>query len=649
MTGRMLILLSLAFAGVSGSAKGQTPGILYTVNGMLGPVLGCTPAGAKCDPLDLGGKSFTATTTIAADTSTSNPGASATYTGLTVTITAAGAPPLSCKGATAVIMVVSPAQNGTGATFALSNCTLAGLAPLTSDLAFPPNTVPSPIPLPFASVNLVSGSQVAYTFGGVDTVLGVSGNANGTCQSCPVLILNPTVLTFSAQVGGAPPAQSVGVSTGGTGLSYLAVAATQSGGNWLSASPAFAVTGSSLTVSVNPAGLGGGTYTGAVTVYTAGMNAPQTVMVTLSLGGSATLIPNPSSFTFNWVTGAATPTQPLSVTTSNNGAVPYTVTTATTDGNPWLTVSPSSGTTGGAAITVTADPTKVPGGGTYSGTLTITASGESNSPLQVPVAFTVTEVGVSPSSMTFVARPKGPNPAPRSLTVTSTASLPAAGFSAAATTSTGGNWLSVSPTSGTANGPPLMVSVNDTGLAAGSYDGAISITPAGAMNPIQVPVTLTDARNVVYSVTGTFATPPVSGADPLKLAGQPFQLMLVANEAARPVKHGQHYGQYENLAVRGSLGSAPIKFANDSGTLVLLVHAAYDGFELQAKAAKKGTKLPVTANVHLPKGTLTGLRVQPLANAVTLNAANAIVTYGAGKQATALAVSAGTLTGVVGK
>src|SRR5262249_2677648 len=59
------------------------------------------------------------------------------------------------------------------------------------------------------------------------------------------------------------------------------------------------------------------------------------------------------------------------------------------------------------------------------------------------------------------------------------------------TVSDNASWLTVSPASGTAPAT-LTASVDVTGLAAGTYNGTITISAAGATNtPVGVPVTLT--------------------------------------------------------------------------------------------------------------------------------------------------------------
>ncbi|MFL6274634.1 MAG: S8 family serine peptidase [Blastocatellia bacterium] len=95
-------------------------------------------------------------------------------------------------------------------------------------------------------------------------------------------------------------------------------------------------------------------------------------------------------------------------------------------------------------------------------------------------------IGVSPSSMSFSATAGGANPASQSLSISNTG-----GGTLNWTGSANQTWLSVSPTSGTAPSA-TTVSVNISGLAAGTYNGAITISATGATNtPVTVPVTLT--------------------------------------------------------------------------------------------------------------------------------------------------------------
>ena len=95
-------------------------------------------------------------------------------------------------------------------------------------------------------------------------------------------------------------------------------------------------------------------------------------------------------------------------------------------------------------------------------------------------------LSVVPSQLTFSYTLGGSLPKDQTLAVNSTGA--SMGFSAAVTS--GGNWLSVSPSNGTTPST-LNVSVHPSGLPANSYTGNIAINSGGGLNsPQSIPVTL---------------------------------------------------------------------------------------------------------------------------------------------------------------
>ncbi|MGH9847153.1 MAG: BACON domain-containing protein, partial [Blastocatellia bacterium] len=95
-------------------------------------------------------------------------------------------------------------------------------------------------------------------------------------------------------------------------------------------------------------------------------------------------------------------------------------------------------------------------------------------------------IGVSPSSLSFTATAGGANPANQVINISNTG-----GGTLNWTATDNASWLSTGPASGTAPSA-LTASVNMAGLAAGTYNGAITISATGATNtPVNVPVTLT--------------------------------------------------------------------------------------------------------------------------------------------------------------
>ena len=247
----------------------------------------------------------------------------------------------------------------------------------------------------------------------------------------------------------------------------------------------------SLSIGVNPGSMAAGTYTGSVSVASSGAsNSPQTIPVTLNITAAATkptLNLSPTSVTFNFQIGGSTPAaQNVSATSSTSTAIPYTATTATS----WLTTT-GSGTTPGS-LSLAANPAGL-AAGTYTGSVSVTGSGASNSPVSIPVTLIVAAgtanptLSLTPSSLNFSYATGGTMPGAKNLSVASSTSA-ALSFTAAAS---GGSWLSLGSTSGNTPGS-LSVSVNPTSLAAGTYNGTVTITSSGAANsPQSVPVTLT--------------------------------------------------------------------------------------------------------------------------------------------------------------
>jgi hypothetical protein len=106
-----------------------------------------------------------------------------------------------------------------------------------------------------------------------------------------------------------------------------------------------------------------------------------------SLGVSTTPL------SFQAVSGQIPPAQNLAI--SNTGGGTLTWTAAVSAGASWLQVSPASGT-GNAAIQVSAAASSL-GLGTYSGTISITATGATNCPAVVQVSLMVTQSVSAPA------------------------------------------------------------------------------------------------------------------------------------------------------------------------------------------------------------------------------------------------------------
>ena len=223
------------------------------------------------------------------------------------------------------------------------------------------------------------------------------------------LTVSPSALRFTFSEGGIDPAAQM-VSVGSSGSS-LEVASSTSGGSWLSASPSAGATPETIVVSVNPASLTPGIYSGSVAVASGGAsNSPQIISVTLNVSPA----PAPSislsatSLSFAYQAGGALPGSE-SVHISGSSPVAFTATTS----SPWLALSPSANTTP-ATLNVSVSPAGL-SPGNYSGSVSISAPGASNSPQSFVVVLAVSPpapatptVSVVDNAASFISGPIAP-------------------------------------------------------------------------------------------------------------------------------------------------------------------------------------------------------------------------------------------------
>ncbi len=356
-------------------------------------------------------------------------------------------------------------------------------------------TTPTPITL-----SVLPSVAVALPAGTYTNTVNVTAATGGTQQiqttlnvsASPLINVAPQALSFSyAQNGALPTSQSLAVtSTSGS----LPVSFTSSQ-TWLLVSGANPTTPSNIVVAIYPTGLNPGTYTGQITI-TSGTQT-FTVPVTLNISSGIAIGGTPTSLSFSQATGGTAPAaQNIALTSTNSASISYSATAATTTGGSWLILNNTANTPtvsgtapGNLAVSVNGASLQP---GTYNGTVTVASVGATNSLLVIPVTLTITQsqgIATNPTSLTFNGSVAGSAPAAQTVSVTSTTGSPVS-FTATAQ-ATGGNWLSVTPSSGTTTAS-VTVSVNQAGLAAGTYTGTVTLAAStqGA-TPLTIPVTLT--------------------------------------------------------------------------------------------------------------------------------------------------------------
>jgi uncharacterized protein (TIGR03437 family) len=289
-----------------------------------------------------------------------------------------------------------------------------------------------------------------------------------------LLDVSTNTIDITLLPGAAPSTQNVALtSTDSTVLSFEATAATNPIGlTWLSVAPNTGTTPKNLLITINPANLGVGTYDGTITVTSPGLPS-QVIHVHLILAaGTATA--TPSSVTLSEAPGGVPVSQNVQITGVPAGTTIGALVTLF-NGSGWLTA-----TTSGNTVTITADGSKLSTNTTYTGVVSVIVPGATNSPLYVPVTFSVSApntLTLSASTVNFSYQTgTAAVPLPQSVQIATTG--PSVPIAATFTPVSGGNFLTVTPTSG--NTPLTLILALNTSvvstLGAGNYSGNVVVS-----------------------------------------------------------------------------------------------------------------------------------------------------------------------------
>jgi len=157
---------------------------------------------------------------------------------------------------------------------------------------------------------------------------------------------------------------------------------------------------------------------------------------------------------------------------------------------------------------------------------------------------------------------------------------------------------------------------------------------------------------VTYTASGTFANPATSGADTLKLAGEPFSVTISVSSSTVPYKHGPNWAAFNKLKLTGTvhsglLGSTPVNIGSSESTIIQAFDPGqYDTFTMEAPVQVIGINLTIKAVIVMPYGTFSNPLLQPFA-AIALAPGNATVTYSDTTSSTVLAIQTGSLTATI--
>jgi trimeric autotransporter adhesin len=386
-----------------------------------------------------------------------------------------------------------------------------------------------------------------------------------------LLSVSQPAINATALVGTvAPlPLYSISVtSTNGAALAFTATASTNPAGlPWLAVTPNTGNTPNNLQVTINPTNLGVGIYTGSIIVSSSVQNVPAvTIPVTLTVYAS-TAVAAPTTLTFTQAAGGSAPaSQSVQIagvpTGTTIGVIPTLL-----SGTGWLTATAS-----GDTVTVTANGSQLTQG-TYSGVVTVIVPGAASSPLYIPVTLDVTAatstIALSTNSASFTVQAGSMSvPGSQSVQVTSTTTGTSAPFTASFVPSTGGNFLTVAPSSG--NTPAtLTLSVNaavSSTLVAGTYTGTVQVSSgSGAVQTVAVTLLVSPAGTpVVLSV--------VSGASLQPGAVSPGEIVTLFGNGLGPATPatGTSFTPTSSDTVPTTLADVTVTFNNVPAPLIFV-------------------------------------------------------------------------------
>jgi uncharacterized protein (TIGR03437 family) len=320
----------------------------------------------------------------------------------------------------------------------------------------------------------------------------------------PSLSVPATLLSFTTQASN-PQAQSQGVSAANTGGGTIGIGSVTCRDQWCTVGgvPASIQAGipANMTVTVDPAGRAAGFYRTEVDFKTSAGPAVVPVTLFIALAGSMTV--QPAGTIFQSVGGAAPNGGDTSffVGTVNTTPVNWTASVLPGPvGEPnWLSVTTGSGTAVNATpgmVQFAINNGSVPNtAGAYYRTIRVSSNNVTNSPLDYQVVLNVSPAGAapvpapSPQGLLFLSA-AGQIPPPQTVSLSSNNGA-AISYTASASTTNGGNWLSVSPGSGSfgASGQSI-IKADPSKLNAGVYRGSVTYNYVGLAASRSVSVTL---------------------------------------------------------------------------------------------------------------------------------------------------------------
>ncbi|MBN1274094.1 MAG: exo-alpha-sialidase [Candidatus Aminicenantes bacterium] len=308
----------------------------------------------------------------------------------------------------------------------------------------------------------------------------------------PTILLDKTALYFTHTQGDSNPAsQEFKIKNFGNGsMSY----SISSDALWCTPSPRNGSSSGewdSIGVSVDAASLAVGSHDAYLTIKSDDAdNSPQKVKVNVSVskGAQSAIQLDKTSLDFTQKKGIDLQPQKFKIRNSGERTLYYTF----TKNRDWITLNPMQGSSNGEwdEITVSINSGSLTGG-TYTGTITITASNCANSPQTIRVTFTKQKptIQLNKNQLSFFGYANGDDPNEQYFDISNS------GFGTLQyTLEPNKSWALVSPRSGTSTGEwdIISVSINISELWLGNHESKIKVSaPDADRSPQYVTVKVT--------------------------------------------------------------------------------------------------------------------------------------------------------------
>jgi len=349
-------------------------------------------------------------------------------------------------------------------------------------------STPAALVLNFDTSTLAPGAhQTQVTVVSGNMRQSVSVQLNLAARRDPGFLVQPAHLNFVAAsnvaLSDTDAVRTVQVVNPGSGpVSWTAEVGSAA---WLSITPASGTAPAQVQVRANPSGLAAGAYFGSIRFQATGGGRTFAAQVNVILQVGAfqpRLLLSPRVLAYHGPVGGTLPSRTVEARTDPVTNPAFTVGDSSTPS--WLGLSPSSGilpasiiasvnSTGLSGTSTAAVPIKLNNGVADSLTVVVNLVKPADRP----------QLLLSEGGLLLVAKAGGATVSkPVQLQAHNGASF---AWSAVGSTSSGGNWLNVSPPTGSGAGT-LTVTASPAGLAAGIYHGEVALISSDTMPPSQL-------------------------------------------------------------------------------------------------------------------------------------------------------------------